>query len=345
MVPAEAEHQWQGLQQKVAFLKQPSSYPEQAGPVVAIETHMSWVFLTNAYAYKIKKPVNLPFLDFSSLEARRLSIDNELALNAPLAPGVYLDVLALRKSDSAGFQLGGAGNEQAGAVVDWVLRMKRLPQALMLDRALASGNCSQAALLQAARTLAAYYLGAPRVAVTPSAYVNNLGARVQENRGVLGAAKYQLDAKLVDAVHMIQLDLIRAQEALLLQRVSDGRIVDGHGDLKPEHICLTEPPVIIDRQEADHDLRAVDPIDELSFLYIECRLLGHPEAAEVFFAAYRDLCADQYPDVLLPLFKSLRACTRARFAAWHLDDPRVQDKEKWRKKTAAYFALSQAVLG
>jgi len=120
-------------------------------------------------------------------------------------------------------------NEHDGKVVDWVLRMKRLPQALMLDQALESGTCSQAALQQAARNLAAYYLGGAARCRHAACLREKSGDQVLENRRVLSAAKYQLDAKLVDAVHTTQLDLIGAHEALLLQRVRDGRIVDGHG--------------------------------------------------------------------------------------------------------------------
>lgn len=338
MSPANYDKQWLELEEKVMFLKESSSYPGSKGSVDAIETHLSWVFLTNSHAYKMKKPVKLPFLDFSTLEARRLSTNNELKANTPLAPGVYLEVIPLVRDKNRRLHL--APGAQHADIREWLLKMKRLPRDLMLDRALTADNLQQELLFQAAQKLAAFYRSTHRVSITPRAYLDELNDRVVKNFHVLSARRYGLDLAQVEAVHGTQILRLQMYAALLKQRVRDGHIVDGHGDLKAEHICLTRPPVIIDRLETA-SIRYLDPVDELSFLWIECRILGRSEAADIFFDTYRAVTGDDYPAELPPLFKSLNACTRARFAAWHLDDPRVCDKEKWHSRTAAYFQLAR----
>lgn len=319
-------------------LKQSSFYPGNTGPVDTIETHLSWVFLTDDHAWKMKKPVKLPFLDLSTLDARRESTMNELAANKALAPEVYLEAVPLVSGRDSKLHLAHHDGPEA-ATREWLLKMKRLPGASMLDSALRTGTCDNNLLHQAAYKLAAFYRSAKRVQITPRSYFDGLNARIIRNYQVLSARRYGLDSAQVDAVHGNQVLRLQTYAGLLKTRVRGGHIVDGHGDLKAEHICLTNPPVIIDRLETG-DLRTVDPIDELSFLWIECRVNGHPEAADIFFAAYKAVTGDDYPEALIPLFKSLNACTRTKFAAWHLDDPRVLNKDKWRIRTAVYFALA-----
>lgn len=353
MILAESGSQWSELARKVRFLQQASSYPEKTGTVAVIETHMSWVFLTDLYAYKLKKPVQLPFLDYTSLASRHLSTKAEFDNNSQLAPEVYIGIIPLLMGKNGEYSLGEGSKEiRAGriveesvTVVDWVLKMKRLPRHLMLDQAITARDFSSQKLLLAAQKLAEFYLVADRIPVTPEQYLQTLTAISRENCNVLSSQHYGLDPGTVKSVHEAQLEQLQCCRELLVGRVQEGRIIDGHGDLRPEHICLTDPPVLIDRLELPPAQRAVDPIDELSFLWIECQLLGHSGSGDVFFDTYRAVSHDHYPTQLLPLFKSMRACTRAKISAWHLDDQQVQDKAKWRRRTAEYFALSSIILG
>ena len=319
------------------FLKQASSYPAYNGMIDAIESHLSWVFLTSEHAYKMKKPVKLPFLDLTSLAARKQSVKKELIANRVLAHGVYLGVVALTKDKENKLHL--AQYTPDSAACEWLLKMKRLPHKLMLDNILKTGTCRKTLLHQAAYKLAKFYRSAKRATITPRAYFESLNARVIKNYKVLSTRRYGLDKAQVDAVHGNQILRLQTCAGLLKNRARGGHIIDGHGDLKAEHICLTSPPMIIDRLET-RELRITDPIDELSYLWIECRILNHPEAADIFFETYKAVSGDNYPKLLPPLFKSLNACTRACFAAWHLDDPQVSNKENWRLRTAAYFALA-----
>jgi aminoglycoside phosphotransferase family enzyme len=337
-------NQWQDLQSKVRFLKQPSAYPEQPPAVETVETHMSWVFLTGQYAYKLKKPVLLPFLDFSTLETRYQSVDRELKLNRPLAPGVYLEILPLLRNGDHDFKIGSVSDVKHGApVVDWLLKMKQLPRNRMLDQTLGTNHVNRDRLSTAIEMLTEFYRTTEHISITPAGYREHLRTRIENNYAILSLPGYALDERQLESVYQMQLNWLDGYSDWFEQRVREGRIVDGHGDLRPEHVCLTSPPVIIDRFELNAEERIVDPVDELSFLYMECELLGHPETGDFVLEQYRRLSGDDYPPQLTSFFRSLRACIRARFAAWHLDDPWVRDRERWRLKAAAYLRLAGVI--
>lgn len=338
--------QWQELEKKLAFLKQPSSYPGKTTEVETVETHMSRVFLTDRYAYKLKKPVQLKFVDFTTLEARRTSAEKELQLNQWLAPGVYLAVLPLLSDEDGHYRIGsGDDSHENERIIDWLLKMKRLPRDLLLDQAISSVDLADKNLHRAAKMLTEFYRVTGHVVMTAEDYREMLTGKVDANLAALSSPEYGLDREQLESVHKAQRELLESQRELFDRRVAEGRIIDGHGDLRPEHICLTSPPVIIDRHELDPWERVVDPVDELSFLFMECKLAGNPGVGEVFFKIYWQLSGDDYPPQLSRFFQSLRACTRAKFSIWHLDDPRVNNKEKWRVKAGRYLELSRVIHG
>lgn len=320
------------LDAKVAFLRSPASYAEGTHDVRAIETHMSWVFLTDDFAYKLKKPVRYAYLDFSSIEARGHYCHEEVRLNQPLAESVYLGAIPLSVH---GDHLR-IGND--GTIIDWLVKMRRLPAAHLLDQAIAGGEISSEVLQSVARRLGEFYRGAPSAGWTPDEYTRRLAADIHANGRELSESIYGLPAHVVAAVHAEQLDFLRRQAALLHARVREGHVIEGHGDLRPEHICL-DPPVIIDRLEFNRDLRVLDVADELAFLALECERLGAPaKVAGVFFDAYCRLTGDAPPPVLVLFYRAFRACLRAKIAAWHTTDPAVADKARWARLAHAYLA-------
>ncbi|MEX2353344.1 MAG: hypothetical protein WD709_04080 [Gammaproteobacteria bacterium] len=346
MTTGQITNHWQELQSKIEYLRQTSTYPDSTTTIETVETHMSWVFLTDQYAYKLKKPVHLAFLDFTTLEARHLSANKELKLNQALAPGVYIEVLPLLADRDKRFHLGTVSDTQnENRIVDWLLKMKRLPRHLMLDQTLGMDHSFRERLYQAIKILTEFYRLTAHIRITPAEYREHLRIKVEKNHEILSLPGYGLDEKQLKHVYKTQLEQLEVHRSLFDQRVREGRIVDGHGDLRPEHICLTSPPVIIDRFELDPQERIIDPVDELSFLYMECDMLGHPDAGMFVFDTYRQLSGDDYPVELTRFFRSLRACTRARFSAWHLDDPWVRDRDKWRWKAAAYLGLAGTING
>lgn len=324
------------------FLMQTSSYSEQAKSIKSIETHMSWIFLTGQHACKLRKPIQLEFVDFSSLAAHHQSAQHELMLNNQLAPGIYLEVIPLMQDSSGHLHLGSSSGH-ANKVVDWLLKMKRLPERLLLDHAIAKNNISFMRLHQAVQRLVDFYRVNRSAVFTADEYRLRLSGRIRENYQILSLPIYGLNKDILNAVFSTQMAKLEEWENLFSERVEQGWIVEGHGDLRPEHICLTAPPVFFDRPELESSDKAIDPLEELSLLYIECKLLGHPEVGQYFFTHYRDLSGDNYPPPLSVFHQSLCALNRAKFSVWHLDDPSVRDKDRFQHRASSYLALAAVI--
>jgi uncharacterized protein len=127
---------------------------------------------------------------------------------------------------------------------------------------------------------------------------------------------------------------------LLSRRVEQGGVVEGHGDLRPEHICLGPQPLVIDCLEFRTELRSLDPIDELALLGMECERLGAPEIGEILFCRYYRRTGDDPPPVLTTFYKAVSALTRARLAILHLQQGAVREPEKWPRRAAEYLAIA-----
>jgi aminoglycoside phosphotransferase family enzyme len=328
-----------GIEAKVAFLGRPAAYAEAPARVEAVETHMSWVFLTDRLAYKLKKPVCYEFLDFRTLDSRRRNCEAEVRLNRRLAPTVYLGVVPLTFARREGLRLDGSGE-----TVEWLVKMRRLPREAMLDRAIAEGQVAPAHLRSVGLLLARFYREAAPVAMTAAAYCHRFAAGIGENRRHLREPAYGLPAEAVEWVCDLQAGFVASRAPLLGQRAEAGHIVEAHGDLRPEHICLGEPPVIIDCLEFNRDLRLLDPVDELSFLALECERLGAAEIGDMMLGLYREATGDTPAEELIAFYKSYRACVRAKIAAWHLRDREVREPAKWPALARAYLerAVSHA---
>jgi aminoglycoside phosphotransferase family enzyme len=327
------------LPEKVAFLSSPAAYGSSVASVEAIETHMSWVFLAGPLAYKLKKPVRHAFLDFTTLAARHRNCIAELSLNRRLAPDVYLRLAKLTCDGHGQLALEGAGE-----VVDWLVVMRRLPRAMMLDRLIVKGELDDAHLDKLADVLVGFYQRAARPPVAPQAYVARLVDEQATNRDVLSRRAFAVDHGRVPLL-LARMDAALAQYApLLAERAAQGRLVDGHGDLRPEHICLRDGVVIFDCLEFSDELRLVDPVDELAYLGLECALLGDAPLGPRLASSVLARMNEHPPPALMDLHGARRAMLRARLALAHLLDPVPRDPGKWEPLAARYLALAEGAL-
>ncbi len=320
------------IAEKVAFLRRPDAYPDRPARVEAVETHMSWVFLTGAFAYKLKKPVRHPFLDFSTLAARRRYCGLELRLNRRLAPEVYCGLVRLTQ-ERGNLRLGGSG-----AAVDWLVKMRRLPAHRMLDRAIRDRTVSAADLRNVSRVLTAFYRGLAPVAISARTYRQRFESDVRDCAAELARPEWRLAQQQVQRIARAQTTFLAEHGALLEERARRHRIVEAHGDLRPEHVCLMPQPVIIDCLEFRREFRLLDPVDELSFLAMECERLGS-SAGDRILRTYFDAVADNVPEPLVLFYRSYRACLRAKLSIWHLADHAVQ-RDKWRRRAREYLDLA-----
>src|SRR3989344_100591 len=325
---------------KVAFLRQPQAYPEKPARIETIETHMSWVFLTPQHAYKLKKPVRYDYLDFSTVAARKKNCEEELRLNQRLAPDVYLDVVPLALDSHGDVRVGGQGE-----VVDWLVKMRRLPAERMLDYLIRHRTLEPVETHVVAEILAYFYRECIPVKTSGGEYHRQYEHNVRTNYEALANPVYELPAALVEAVHEVQKEFLQRAPELLERRATEGRIVEGHGDLRPEHVCLESPPVIFDRLEFNRAFRIIDAADELAFLAMECERMGAPQVEPELFGVYHRIIGDHPPPSLVCFYKAHRACVRARLAIWHLRDLEKSVWPRWRAVAEDYLLLAESYSG
>lgn len=323
-------------EEKLACLRGPENYPDRPAGVTVIETHRSWVFLTDRLVYKFKKPVRLSFLDFSSLDNRLHNCREEVRLNRRLAPDVYLGVVALARAADGTLALEGEGEP-----CEWLVKMRRLPREQMLDEAMGAGEVTRGDVRRFATVLSRFYAGAEPVQTDAAAWLHRTARAVQADARVLSEARFGLRGETVDAVAERQAGFLEVHGEMITRRVMARRIIEGHGDLRPEHVCLSDPPVFIDCLEFRRDLRLVDPADELGYLALECDLLGAPFVGEEAFDTYRQVTGDRPEPRIVDFYQSRRATLRAKLCVWHLLDRDTGEHGKWVERAGRYLSLAR----
>jgi aminoglycoside phosphotransferase family enzyme len=324
------------LAQKVEFLSRSAAYPHAPGQVTTRETHMSWVFLAGDKVYKLKKPVRFPYLDFSTLGRREAACRAELHLNRRLASDTYLSVAPL--TDTArGLAIGGSGT-----VVDWLVVMRRLDERHTLERAIEESRLETWQLDRVIATLVQFYRHAAPSLLAPAVHLRDWQQSLSFNRRVLLDADLGLPAGRVRRIDRSQRLFIERRRRLLSQRLHGRHIVDGHGDLRPEHIWLGDPVRIIDCLEFNPRLRAVDPFDEIAFLSLECERLGARWAGRYIKRRTERGLNDGLSEELFLFYRCHRATLRARLAIAHLLEPDPRTPEKWPRLAQLYLRIAAA---
>lgn len=324
------------LDQKVGFLSQTSAYSHAVADVVRRETHMSWIFLAGDRVFKLKKPVRFPYLDFSSLARREAACRAELTLNRRLAPDVYLELAPLTVT-ARGLSIGGEGS-----VMDWLVVMRRLDESQTLEHAILEHRLEPWQLDRLAAALVRFYRRAARLFLSPAVYLDDWRESLLYNRRVLLEPRLGLPAGLVRKIDRVQRRFLSSRSAVLTGRVRRRDIVDGHGDLRPEHIWLGDPVKIIDCLEFNPRLRAVDPFDEIAFLSLECERLGAAWAGDYVRRRVARGLRDGLSEELFLFYRCHRATLRARLAIAHLLEPDPRTPEKWPRMARAYLRIAAA---
>jgi uncharacterized protein len=319
----------------VRWLAGSECYPHRPDRVEHVETHISHVFLAGSYVYKLKKPVKYDFLDFSTVEARKHACREEVRLNRRLAPETYLDTVPVTLGAGGAIRLNGAGK-----IVDWLVQMRRLPTELTLDSLHRRGKLRPEHIDRLAAALVRFYQSLPPLQLTPEEYRQRYLSHVHGNLRELLAAGHHLPQEMVERVHGFQLQLLRLRSEILDERVRAGRAVDGHGDLRPEHICLSDPLVIFDCIEFNPDFRCIDVVDELAFLAAECDFLGADWVGPQLLRTYQQQSGDQPAAELWAFYKSYRACVRAKVAALRADQVQGEPQEAAAKEAQWHLALA-----
>jgi uncharacterized protein len=286
-----------------------------AGPgVEVVETHISWVFLEGGDVYKVKKPVDLGFLDFRSREQREAACEAEVRLNGRLAPDVYLGVLPVTRGPDGRHRIGGGGER-----VDHAVHMRRLPDAIRADTRLAEGRLDAGHLRRVAERVARFHAAeAPVDEVARFGMPEHIEGNVRENfeqtRDSIGAYLSPAEARELEAW---QLELLDEHRDRFVERVRAGRVRDGHGDLRLEHVYLDEDGsvTIIDCIEFNDRFRFGDVCSDVAFLSMDLAYEGRVDLAERFLAEYARAAGDYDLYGLVDFYESYRAHVRAKVAS------------------------------
>jgi aminoglycoside phosphotransferase family enzyme/predicted kinase len=333
-----ASHQAAVLQ----VMGSPTAYGLANAIIERIDTHASVVFLAGDNAYKIKKEVKYPFLDFSSLEKRRLALVNELRLNRRTAPQIYLDLIPITSTESGDIALGGPGK-----TIEWALRMRRFDQERLYDRMAAEGRLPLAEMARLAAKIAELHRGADRTltleqSVLPLTHIieDNLAAFAGRDEIVPADVQAQLAERSRRA--------LAALTPLLEARARGGFVRQCHGDLHLRNIVEIEgEPVLFDALEFDDRLATIDVLYDLAFLLMDLGARGLVDHANAVLNAYLDISGDTANLIglkTLPLFLSMRAMIRAKVELLRSEQGPKKDRGEARSRAHGYCLLARDYL-
>lgn len=331
-----------GQNSMLNFMASPEAYDPAPQRVERIETHASIVFLAGDRAYKVKRAVKYPFLDFSTLELRRRAALNELAINRRTAPELYLEVLPITIDGRGAFKLGGDGE-----IVEWVLVMRRFDQANLYDRMAEEGRLSLAAMPALALTIARFHERADRT-LSPELSVSGLGSVLKDNASAFAGKEAAFAAGALEAVHRGSQDTLAALSPLLKERALLGYVRHCHGDLHLRNIVeIDGAPVLFDAIEFDDKIATIDVLYDLAFLLMDLGARGLEGHANAVLNAYLDTSGETgnlLGLAALPLFLSMRAMVRAKVELLRGELAQAAVRAEAFNKVATYVELARHYL-
>jgi aminoglycoside phosphotransferase family enzyme len=322
----------------IQYLQQGNSYSHPAEDIQLLQTHISFVLLAGDFVYKWKKPVNFGFLDFSTLEKRKFYCEQELILNRRLCPAIYLDVVTLNR---AGEQLALNG---PGEVVEYGVKMARMPEERMMARVIAAGLLERGQLDRIIEVLVPFYQRAEG-----SKEINGFGRAASVAINVM--ENFDQTEPFVDggAFSRAQFSRIREyaadflrNEQLFEHRMAAGKIRDCHGDLYSANICLTTPVAIFDCIEFNERFRYADVASDVAFLAMDLEFHGLDELSAYFIDRFVAASADSTLVEMLDFYKCYRAMVRGKINLFTAGDPAVDPAvaAHCQEQAARYFALA-----
>jgi len=331
------------MKQIIEDLKHPSALPEDTVNVDVVQTHISVVFVADTYVYKIKKPVDFGFLDFSTLEKRKHYCHQEVALNRRLAKDLYLDVLPVTLQNGK-FTL----TQTGGAPVEYAVKMKRIPDDRLMKSLFEGGKITPEHLGEIAEVLSKFHLNAKTSAeiaqyAEPEKFKINTDENFQQVRNQCGLT---LSKEQFQDIQAYTDDFYKSHRDLFFERIAAGRIRDCHGDLHMEHICLMPGLPIIDCIEFNERFRYSDAIADIAFLLMDLEYHGGMKEAEILWSGYKNLSKEGQVDHLLKFYKVYRAFVRGKVNGFQLDDPAIGDREKAEavRRAQSYFNLAHGYI-
>ena len=328
----------------ISFLQSPTSYPHKPAEVRAVQTHISWVFMASPLVFKVKKPVNLGFLDFSTLDKRRFFCEREVTLNRRLCPRMYLGVVPICKT-AAGFSF-----QTPGEIAEFAVQMRELPQGWFLRELLRKGLVGEAEINRVICTLCSFYQRE-----TPTPEIEQWGApqklRISTDENFAQAQPFAgqtISSAALETIRHFTNQFYVVNEKLFHERIRQHRIRDCHGDLHLDHVHLTpKTTTIFDCIEFNDRLRFIDIASDLAFLAMDFDFEGRSDLANLFLKnAAREL-EDNSLAQIADFYKCYRAFVRGKVESIQAAEPETINPLEHETRAARYFrlALRYAVAG
>jgi aminoglycoside phosphotransferase family enzyme/predicted kinase len=326
----------------IGFLMNPASYPERPSRIEHFETHISHVFVGDRFVYKIKKPVDFGFLNFTTLSRRRSFCIQEVLVNSVLAADVYLGVRPIYiKNGGYAF-----ASERGSRVIEYAVRMKRIPTELVLSNLITQGKLLYRRLEPVGKRLSRFHRGAPIYRGSAFGGLNAVVTNTEENfEQIKASIGTILDDVLYERLCDYTRGFIKQNGHLFDRRKKDGCVKDGHGDLHAQHICLTRPPIILDRIEFSKRFRISDILEDIAFLFMDLEYRGRFDLSANLLSSYFRGVRRRYDEELVRFYKIYRAVVRAKiegFAFANLTDEAA--KASAGRRAREYYALAQYYL-
>jgi aminoglycoside phosphotransferase family enzyme len=330
------------LPSMIRALLEPRAYPHKPPRIELVQTQMSFIFLAGEYAYKVKKPVNLGYLDYTTLEKRHSFCLQELELNRRLCGAAYLEVVPISE-ESGAFHVEGQGEAK-----EYAVKMKQLPQERMLDRLLVRGQVTPEMVAKVAEKLASFHRKAetnPEIGAFGRLEVirGNCDENFVQTKRYIGSS---ITAEEYRQIESYTIDFLEGKATLFGERVRGGRIRDCHGDLHAAHVCFTDHICIYDCIEFNDRFRYCDVASELAFLAMDLDRYREPVLSQSLVKTYVESSRDEELMKLLNFYKCYRAYVRGKVESFKLDDPYIPREEKSSVLHVArgYFRLAESYI-
>lgn len=321
----------------------PDALPDRTKDVSLVQTHISFVLVADDFVYKIKKPVDFGFLDFSTLDKRKYYCDQEVRLNRRLSRDLYIDVLPVTFEEDR-YRIG----EGRGEIIEYAVKMKRIPDKILMKTLFQAGALKNDQLKGLAAVLAEFHRTTGRSDEidrfgTPEMFKINTDENFQQTEKYVGVTIKEEDYK---AIQSWTDSFFTENRNLFLGRIKSGKIRDCHGDLHMEHICFTDPISVFDCIEFNDRFRYTDVLADIAFLLMDLEYRGGGDEANILWKYYSDLTDDIDQDSLLDFYKIYRAYVRGKVNSFQIDDEQISKEKKEEAIGAAkkYFLLARSYL-
>ena len=319
-------------------LLSPEIYPDRPRAIKFIETHISLLFLTGNYVYKVKKPVDFGFLDFTTLEKRKFFCEQEVKLNRRLSPTIYLGVVTVTQEGNRMIL------EEKGEPVEYAVKMRQIPEEFLMDKLLEKKQVTPKMIEAVSEKLVKFYFAAEtndliKSFARPERVKQDTDENFEQTKRYVDVT---IPGQMYEAVRDRTDDFFRTREDVFYQRIATDRIRDCHGDLRLEHIFWGDEISIFDCIEFNERFRYTDVAADIAFLAMDLDYHGRQDLSGHLIRAFVGESGDHGLMEMLEFYKCYRAYVRGKVESFRLDDPHIPEAEKKEalKRAQRYFDLA-----